>query len=71
MIEPDVTYIKQLERIEEKLDRVIEFFNIHPDRVPDRSRKELREKARAKIFSLQKKQKSVTKTDYGNQADRK
>ena len=70
MIDPELTYAEQLERIEKKLDMVIDFFNIHPDRIPGRSRKELREMARAKIYRLQNKQNSVTKTAHGNKKDR-
>ena len=68
MIDPEPTYEEQLERIEKKLDMVIDFFNIHPDRLPDRSRKELREMARAKIYRLQNKENS--KTAHGNKKDR-
>lgn len=70
MSRADLIDKEKLDRIEKKLDMVIEFFNIHPDRVPDRSRKELREMARAKIFSLQKEQKPAKQPCYGNQKDR-
>ena len=44
---------KDLQRIEEKLDKILDFFNIKQNQVPGRSRKELREQAIATVLKFQ------------------